>query len=98
LIWRYDLTSVGPSATEVRLTYDWSAVAQPLREQIGFPPFGREHLTVVVLGPHAAAAMLGRERADNDGAPDDDRRFDFVVTYDQSLVTLAARNLLDRMI
>ena len=43
-IWRYDLTSVGPSATEVRLTYDWSAVPQPLREHIGFPPFAREHL------------------------------------------------------
>jgi hypothetical protein len=43
-VWRYDLTPGGPSATEVRLTYDWSAVPQPLREHIGFPPFGREHL------------------------------------------------------
>jgi EAL domain-containing protein (putative c-di-GMP-specific phosphodiesterase class I) len=53
--------------------------------------------TVVVLGPHTAAALLGRERIDNDSAADDDRRFDFVVTYDRSLVTMAARNLLDRM-
>ena len=53
--------------------------------------------TVVVLGPHTAAALLGRERTDNDSAADDDRRFDFVVTYDRSLVTMAARNLLDCM-
>jgi uncharacterized protein YndB with AHSA1/START domain len=43
-IWGYELTSVGPDATEVRLTYDWSAVPQPAREHIGFPPFPREHL------------------------------------------------------
>jgi EAL domain-containing protein (putative c-di-GMP-specific phosphodiesterase class I) len=53
---------------------------------------------VVVLGPHSAAAMLGRERADNVGVPDGDRRFDFVITYDRALVTTAARNLLDRML
>lgn len=43
-IWRYDVTPVGPSETEVRLTYDWSAVPSSVREGIEFPPFGREHL------------------------------------------------------
>jgi uncharacterized protein YndB with AHSA1/START domain len=44
-IWRYDLTPLGPSETEVTLTYDWSAVPQHIRDRgIQFPPFGPEHL------------------------------------------------------
>jgi uncharacterized protein YndB with AHSA1/START domain len=43
-IWRYDLAPLGPSETEVTLTYDWSAVPQFVREHIRFPPFGPEHL------------------------------------------------------
>jgi hypothetical protein len=43
-IWRYDLTPAGPSKTTVTLTYDWSAVPNPIREHIGFPPFPPEHL------------------------------------------------------
>ncbi len=43
--WRYDLAPLGPSETEVTLTYDWSAVPQFIREYIQFPPFGPEHLT-----------------------------------------------------
>jgi uncharacterized protein YndB with AHSA1/START domain len=43
-IWRYDLTPVTESETEVRLSYDWSAVPQALRERIPFPPFPPEHL------------------------------------------------------
>jgi hypothetical protein len=43
-IWRYDLAPLGPSDTEVTLTYDWSAVPQFRREYIQFPPFGPEHL------------------------------------------------------
>ena len=44
-IWRYDLAPLGPSETEVTLTYDWSAVPQYIRERgIQFPPFGPEHL------------------------------------------------------
>lgn len=43
--WRYDLHPVGPSETEVTLTYDWSAVPQSIREYLHFPPFGPEHLT-----------------------------------------------------
>jgi uncharacterized protein YndB with AHSA1/START domain len=43
--WRYDLAPLGPSETEVTLTYDWSAVPQSIREYLQFPPFGPEHLT-----------------------------------------------------
>ncbi len=43
-IWRYDLAPAGPSSTTVTLTYDWSAVPDPIRERIGFPPFPPEHL------------------------------------------------------
>jgi uncharacterized protein YndB with AHSA1/START domain len=43
-IWRYDLTPAQPANTTVTLTYDWSAVPDALREHIGFPPFGPEHL------------------------------------------------------
>jgi hypothetical protein len=43
--WRYDLAPLGPSETEITLTYDWSAVPQHIREYIAFPPFGPEHLS-----------------------------------------------------
>lgn len=43
--WSYDLTPVGPSQTEVTLTFDWSAVPQELRQHIQFPPFEPAHLT-----------------------------------------------------
>ncbi|NJP92207.1 polyketide cyclase [Nonomuraea sp. FMUSA5-5] len=42
--WRYDLVPLDESKTEVTLTYDWSAVPQPIRQRIQFPPFGPEHL------------------------------------------------------
>jgi uncharacterized protein YndB with AHSA1/START domain len=42
--WRYDLEPIGPSETEVTLTYDWSGVAPSVREHLRFPPFGSEHL------------------------------------------------------
>lgn len=42
--WRYDLAPLGPSETEVTLTYDWSAVPEHIREYLRFPPFGPEHL------------------------------------------------------
>ena len=44
-LWRYDLAPLGPSETEVTLTYDWSAVPQHIREYLHFPPFGPEHLS-----------------------------------------------------
>jgi len=43
-IWRYDLTPAGASNTTVTLSYDWSAVPDPIRERIGMPPFPPEHL------------------------------------------------------
>jgi hypothetical protein len=43
-IWRYDLIPSGRAKTTVTLTYDWSAVPDPIREHIGFPPFPPEHL------------------------------------------------------
>ena len=43
--WRYDLAPLGPSETEVRLTYDWSAVSEEvLRRQDHWPPFSPDHL------------------------------------------------------
>ena len=43
-VWRYDLTPLGPSTTEVTHTYDWSAVPGYVREYLQFPPFGPDHL------------------------------------------------------
>jgi hypothetical protein len=43
-IWHYDLTPLGPSETEVRLSYDWSAVAEDVRQQGQFPPFSPDYL------------------------------------------------------
>lgn len=44
-IWRYDLAPLGPSETEVILTYDWSAVSEEvLRRQDRWPPFPPDHL------------------------------------------------------
>jgi uncharacterized protein YndB with AHSA1/START domain len=57
-IWRYDLTPLGPSATEVTLSYDWSAVPQYIREYLQFPPFGPEHL---INSLHHLAEIAGRE-------------------------------------
>ena len=50
---------------------------------------------VVVLGPHVAGALLSRDLGDT-GA-DEDRRFDFVVTYDREVVVAAARSLVRRL-
>jgi hypothetical protein len=44
-IWRYDLVPLGPSETEVRLSYDWSAVSEEVRRTgPPLPPFPPEHL------------------------------------------------------
>ncbi|MBP2369001.1 SRPBCC family protein [Pseudonocardia parietis] len=43
-VWRYDLAPATDGATEVTLTFDWSAVPAPVREYIEFPPFPRDHL------------------------------------------------------
>jgi hypothetical protein len=59
--WRYDLVPLGPSETEVTLTYDWSAVPQSIREYLQFPPFGAEHLTNSLH--HLAALGASTSRA-----------------------------------
>ncbi|MDG4859009.1 SRPBCC family protein [Streptomyces sp. T-3] len=65
-LWRYDLAPLGPSETEVALTYDWSAVPQFIREYIQFPPFGPEHLTnslhhlADLAAPTSRTSMPGR--------------------------------------
>jgi hypothetical protein len=55
---------------------------------------------VLPLGAHTAAALIARERPDDPTHhhPDQDRRFDFTITYDRSLITAAAHHLLDRML
>ncbi|MFE4872324.1 polyketide cyclase [Streptomyces sp. NPDC056682] len=58
-IWRYDLVPLGPSETEVTLTYDWSAVPRYIRDRgIPFPPFGPEHLPNSLN--HLAELVRGR--------------------------------------
>lgn len=59
----------------------------------------REEWVVLTLGPYNAAAIIARERLDSDAPPncDDDREFDYIITYDRSVVTAAARSLLQRV-
>ncbi|MEV4347171.1 EAL domain-containing protein [Actinoplanes sp. NPDC049596] len=51
--------------------------------------------TVVVLGAHTAAALMARDLGDI--GPDPDRQFEFVVSYDRSLVTAAAHSMIGRL-
>ena len=51
---------------------------------------------VVVVSPYVNAALLAREVRE-DGGPDVGRRFDFVLTHDESLVVDAAEVLLRRV-
>jgi DICT domain-containing protein len=51
--------------------------------------------SVVVLGPHFAGALVGRDLGD--AGPDRERRFSFATTYDRGLVIAAARTLLTRV-
>jgi uncharacterized protein YndB with AHSA1/START domain len=44
-MWRYDLAPSASGGTEVKLSYDWSAVPDSVRQNISFPPFAPEHLT-----------------------------------------------------
>lgn len=50
---------------------------------------------VIVVGPHMAAALIARDLGDD--GPDEERRFDVVVTYDRELVLSAARALMARL-
>jgi hypothetical protein len=59
-------------------------------------PLSREW-SVVVLGAHDSVALVGRELgAGRAGRADSAREFAFAVTHDQTLVTAAARSLLER--
>ncbi|MEU1687041.1 hypothetical protein [Micromonospora sp. NPDC005707] len=61
-LWRYDLAPLGPSGTEVTLTYDWSAVPPSIRGHIQFPPFAPEHLTNSLRHLAELAAPTSRAR------------------------------------
>ncbi len=52
--------------------------------------------SVIVLGPHFAGALVGRDLGDVDRA-DGERRFAFATVYDRALVIAAARTLLSRI-
>jgi EAL domain-containing protein (putative c-di-GMP-specific phosphodiesterase class I) len=51
---------------------------------------------LVVIGPNFAAALVARDCGDT--GPDDQRRFDFVMTHDRELVVRAAEPLLRRLV
>jgi hypothetical protein len=53
--------------------------------------------TVVMVGPHSAAALTAREHDLDGDVSGADRRFDLAMTHDRALVTRCARSLLDRM-
>ncbi|MDY7105654.1 MAG: EAL domain-containing protein [Actinomycetota bacterium] len=57
-------------------------------------PLAREW-TVVVLGPHFAGALIGRDLGDD--VPDPDRRFDYAITHDRDVVLAAAVALMRRV-
>jgi len=52
--------------------------------------------SVVVIAPHFAGALVGRDLGDVD-RPDRERRFEFATVYDRGLVLAAARTLLVRI-
>ncbi|CAN5428816.1 hypothetical protein BH20CHL6_BH20CHL6_20630 [soil metagenome] len=55
----------------------------------------RGEWNVIVVAPHMAGALIARDVGDD--GPDDERRFDLVVTYDRELVLTAARVLMARI-
>lgn len=52
----------------------------------------RDEWNVIVVGPHFAGALVARDLGDD--GPEGERRFDYVLTYERSLVLRAARSLL----
>lgn len=62
--WRYDLEPDG-SGTRVRLTYDWSATSQEVRDEFGgLPPFGVDFLERSL---ESLATALGRGHEESAG-------------------------------
>ncbi|WP_375492417.1 EAL domain-containing protein [uncultured Jatrophihabitans sp.] len=55
----------------------------------------RHEWDIVVLSPHFAAALLARDLGDT--GPDDERRFEFALTYDRQTVRSAAESLMSRV-
>jgi DICT domain-containing protein len=51
--------------------------------------------SVAVLGPHFAAALVAVDLGDT--GPENERRFDFALTYDRDLVVEAASALVRRV-
>jgi DICT domain-containing protein len=51
---------------------------------------------VVAIGPDTCKALVARELVDPESG-DGDRRFEFLVSSDRSVVTKAARSLLSRI-
>jgi EAL domain-containing protein (putative c-di-GMP-specific phosphodiesterase class I) len=56
----------------------------------------RDEWSVVVLGPHFAGALVARDL--HTRGPDGDRLFDYVLTYDRSVVTVMAQALMARAV
>ena len=56
----------------------------------------RREWVVAVVGRRFAAALAGRDLGD--GGPDDDRRFDYALTYDRDLVVQVALGLMVKVI
>ncbi len=50
---------------------------------------------IAVLGPHYAGALVARDLGDT--GPDNERRFEFVLTFDRQLVTEVAASLIARV-
>jgi EAL domain-containing protein (putative c-di-GMP-specific phosphodiesterase class I) len=50
---------------------------------------------VTVIGPHFSMAFVARDLGDT--GPDEDRRFDFAITYDRNLAIQAARPMMARL-
>ncbi|MCP9490578.1 MAG: EAL domain-containing protein [Solirubrobacteraceae bacterium MAG38_C4-C5] len=55
----------------------------------------KDEWSVVVLAPHFAGALVAIDLGDH--GPDDERRFDFALTYDRDLVIDAASSLMGRV-
>jgi len=52
---------------------------------------------IVVLAPHFAAALIARDLTPANGDGDDNRFFEFALTYDRKIVEAAARSLMSRV-
>ncbi len=56
----------------------------------------RDEWSVVVLAPHFAGALVAVDLGEI--GPEDERRFDFALTYDRDLVITAASSLMRRVL